>query len=313
VKEIPAGSPRAFTRHVEKELASFTPELFVIGKGCDSNIPVVGFSPNYWHVEKKLLQMLREVGCKIMLLSLDDPNDCGFTITAFDMELIDYMGTCCMGTEGVYNRYGKTKVFEFWPAWDPTWGEVSTPAEKDCDFLIVGTPYLKGDHLTMGPSIARRDIAMKAVSMGLNVRIYGPDNWLQEEHGGHPSLAPVYCGHAGGDQWPAIFRGAKVVYNSFVRQGYRYLNDRVPIVGGYGSFLLMEQQEGLDEEFEHEKDCGYHAYGDINSFEKELAKFVRDDDLREDCAHNMQLKIISNHTYAHRAHMLDRLWKGGAV
>lgn len=276
--------------------------LVVGAKLSDSNIPAHGQAPPFWHVRSEDIARVKAEGAVFLYVTLDDPDGCGFAIQCDHQRAADAVGTCCVGTRETYKNHGQPHVFEFWPGWDEAL-RAPTPAdaERPIDFLFVGSPYLRPNDAF---GIPRRDVVLAAMSLGLRVELYGSGDWLHAHLGGDPSLAEVYKGAADFNRLHELYGRAKLGYSSFLQRGFRYLNDRVPIMAGAGAFCLLEEQLGLEGEFPEGVMVGYHRYRDLDSFRARLAWWASHDAERVQAAARMQRHVLARHTWGSRADLL---------
>lgn len=277
-------------------------DAIVIGKGMDSNRVANDQAPPFWHIRHDDLLALKQRGATIVLLDLDSPDSFGFMSNCGLISTADLYGTCCIEVADIAKRWTAGKVQEFWPAWDQSLRKPHDPTSKrDVDLVMVGSPYT-APNAQFG--IPRRDVVQAAIDMGLNVEIFGPGLWITEEFGSH-AFAPYYKGFAAWDDLHNVFARAKVTYNSFLRRGFRYMNDRPFIAAGGGSFLLMEEQLGIDQELREGEHVGYHKHRDIEHFKERLRWWIDNDTERVAAATAMQKLTLAEHTYASRAAALS--------
>lgn len=300
VNEVPVDSPQAFGNFLAEESKRLDASLVVIGKAYDSNRPCPNVEPLFWHVLPGTIERIKSDGAVVILTTLDDPDGWGWGIQTGIPRVVDAIGTCCIGTREFYKRHTTADVFEFWPAWDQVL-RTPPPRAPVVDLVLVGTPYV-APNADFG--LPRRAVVQAALDIGLSVEVYGPD-WDNEERGGHPSLAPYWRGLAPWDNLHRILARGKVAYNSFLRQGFRYLNDRPPIAAGAGAFVLMEQQLGLDGEFPEGTMCGYHQRNNVEDLKARLRWWVDNDAAREKAALAMQAHVLAHHTYVQRAAVIE--------
>lgn len=300
VAEVPADSPQAFGEFLVSEARKRSAALVILGKGLDSNRAVSGLEPPYWHVLPETVKRVKETGAVVVQLDFDSPDSFGFVTNCGLASAVDAIGTCCIGTREFYKRHTTADVFEFWPAWDQVL-RTPPPRAPVVDLVLVGTPYV-APNADFG--LPRRAVVQAALDLGLSVEVYGPD-WDNEERGGHPSLAPHWRGLAPWDTLHHVLARGKVTYNSFLRQGFRYLNDRPPIAAGAGAFVLMEQQLGLDGEFPEGTMCGYHQRNNVEDLKARLRWWVDNDAAREKAALAMQAHVLAHHTYVQRAAVIE--------
>lgn len=314
-------SPHEFHEFLTAECLQHKPDAVIIGKGFDSNQPLTSIKHNpgstptakelgswgkarFWHILPKTIEYLKASGIMTMWLSLDQPDDFGWSIATGVPQICDAIGTCCIEVKDMYKRFTASEVFEFWPAWDTELRSVSNPT-KEHDFLIIGTPYFTPNSQF---GIPRREIALAALEIGVKPTIYGPEYWIDDNAGGSSDLKPYYKGFANWDDLHNIFAKSKITYNSFLRRGFRYVNDRIFIAGPV-SFLLMENQIGLEMEFVADKHVGWHQHKDIDDFKNKLKFWLENDNLRNNCLKAMQSNILNNHTYLKRAELIDSVLK----
>lgn len=306
LSHIRAMGPIAYGQHLRQIVDREKPDLICLGKNFDTNAPSTETKPaSWWTIRDEDLRYFRSRGVLLCYLSLDDPDALSFALGSLIPQNVDMVGTCCIETAPYYKRYAEVEVFEFWPAWDQVERQPVLDPKPDVDFMLVGTPY-SAPNSEFG--IPRREIARRAIEMGLRVEIYGP-GWLDPVQGGDETFAPYYKGVADFNELHLLFSRAKLTYNSFLRRGYRYLNDRVPIAAGGGSFLLMEHQNGLPEEFVDGVMVAYHGYRDLRSFEEVLTYWLKDDACRTAAAKQMQAYVLKNHTYRSRAETIHKTYE----
>lgn len=311
---VPKGGSADFGHFIRSDVQTLKPHLVVVGKGFDSNCPDPGADPPFFHVRVEDLAWVRKQGAIVVYLTLDDPNDLGFAVGTHVLSEVDAIGTCCVGTRHDYADHSAAPVFEFWPAWDQVLRlerDRMIREEHRCDVVFVGTPYTNNPDGS-GPSIARRDVALAALDMDCEVHVFGKPAWTSRMDGGDPRLESCYRGEARWEDLHHIFRAAKVTYNSFIRQGQRYANDRIPIAGGAGGFLLMEDQLFLGQEFAEGLHVGYHRRGNLDSFRERLAWWLAHDAERTGAAERMRALVHGKHTMAHRAVLLTRVYEEAA-
>lgn len=305
----PRGTPAEYGAFLRAEVERLRPQLLVLAKACDSNIPAPGCKPEFWHILLDDIAWVRKQGTIVVYLGLDDPGDFGFCALTNMWTEVDAIGTCCIGTREDYASYSTAPVFEFWPAWDRTRKLEPPKPEHVCDLAIVGSPYFLGTPERMGPTIARRDIALAAMEMGVKLHIYGGANWLVEAHGGDPKLTPCYKGPVDFADVHNVMAAAKVTYCSFTRQAKRYANDRIFLAGGAGAFLLMEDQLFLGQEFVEGVHCDWHRRGSLDSFRERLTYWLSHEEERQLCAARMRALVLERHTYKQRAELLDQVYR----
>jgi len=309
LESVPKGSSADFGAFVRQDVDQVQPHLVIIGKGFDSNVPDPAAKPPFFHLPVEDVAWVRKRGAIVVYLTLDDPADLGFAAATNMLAELDAVGTCCIGTRVDYESHTTAPVFEFWPAWDHVLRGDPVPAEDErCDVVFVGTPYTSNRDGT-GPSISRRDVALSAIEMGAKVHVYGRSIWLDRQHGGDPRIEPHYRGELAWDRLHHVFGGARITYNSFVRQGQRYMNDRVPIAGGAGSFLLMEDQMFLGRDFAEGVHVGYHRRGKLESFKERLAWWLEHEEERAAAAAKTRALILSKHTMLQRGALLSAVYE----
>lgn len=304
---LPQRSAREFGAHLRQAVKESGACAVVLGKACDSNVPAPGASPSFWHVSPDDLRQLRDAGVAVVLLDLDQPDSLPWITHSGVAGSCDAIGTCCVGARTQLAAWTQAEVFEFWPAWDEALRGTERPQareEWECDLAMVGTPYYRCSSFPE-IGVARRDVALRAREMGARVKLWGGDHWLRPELGGDPSLADCYMGPADWGDLHAIFASARITYNSFIRRGFRYLNDRVPIAGGAGSFVLMEAQAGLEQEFRQGVHVGYCRYDDIPDLSAQLEWWLSHEPERRQAAERMRQHVFSRHTYAQRAEVVS--------
>jgi len=137
----------------------------------------------------------------------------------------------------------------------------------------------------------------------MNLWIHGSDAWTKSDQGGYSSLWRQYHGYW--TDWSKVhelFAGARVNFNSHIKRGRDYLNDRAPMVMGAGGFMIMDRQPGLDGWFVENQEVVYY-----DSLEDLLAKtmyYLRRPDDRERIGRAAREKVLAEHTYAVRAKQL---------
>lgn len=269
------------------QIEEHRPDVYLCGKG--------------WHFEKMIkpetVEWIRtKVGCT-MYWSLDDPD---FVPTFMRQEMwrgYDVVLTCCAGSIKDYESKGLDGHL-MWPAWDQVnWKAVNVPEKDKVDFVIVGTPYT----VTRPP---RRDIAAGVIAADLDLEIYGSDAWLRShpDHfaAGYPSLKANYKGmFLDWKNVPSLFAKARVNLSNHIREGYLYLNDRVPLVLGTGGFLIVDRIEGLSDVFIEDKHVVY--YDDLADLVAKAKFYVEHQEERDRIAKVGQRFVLKHHTYENRA------------
>jgi len=292
---------REFGRFLRDAALRIEADVLVVGKGCDSNRRDETVEPPFFHLYREDVQQIRAAGTALVLLDLDVPDSFSFVRDCGLMGAADSYGICCIGARDHIARYTEGEVWEFWPAWDQLLREtIPARADRPVDLVMIGSPYVNPNPEF---GLARRDVVRAALDVGLVVEVYGDPLWLSPEFG-DPSFAPFFKGRAAWHEVHAIMGRSKIGYNSFLRRGFRYLNDRPFIVAGAGAFLLSEEQLGIDAVFREREHCGYHRYRDVASLRAELAYWMAHEEERLEAAENLQRFVLAEHTYANRAEVL---------
>jgi len=286
-------SNEEYDQILRSQIEEHRPDVYLCGKG--------------WHFDKMIRPETTEwiheqVGCTVYW-SLDDPD----FVPAFRRlgmhRGYDIALTCCGGSIPEYRLMGLESHL-FWPAWDQAARDPVFVNEKDrdCDFLIVGTPYTT-------TRIQRRDVAAAMASIvEIDLKLYGGKEWLRAPSpggiaGGYPSLRPYYHGYW--KQWDTVhrlFASARINFANHLHHEHMYLNDRVPMVLGTGGFLLLDRIPGMEEVFKDEQDVVY--YDDLQDLVAKALYYLDRPLLRERIALNGQARIRADHTYERRVEQL---------
>lgn len=290
--------PKVCGEHLRNVVRRENVDVLIIGKGLDSNTPRADVSPPYWHIPVDDLLEIRNRGVVNVLLDLDSPDSFPWITQTGLVGSCDVIGTCCIGAKKDLERWTDGNVVEFWPAWDQVQRQPPVvQTQWDSDLILIGTPYL-APNPEFG--IPRRDVVRTARELGLSVVIYGPEDWIRPDFGDE-SFADCYRGVAPFHALHYLMAASKITYDSFLRRGFRYINDRLPIAGGAGAFLVCEEQLGLEEEFRQDIHIGWHRYRDRDSLRQALEWWSSHDAERTQCAIAMQRHILEHHTYEARA------------
>lgn len=325
---IPPMLPHEYGAFIERECADRGVNVLVLSKPFDTNRCAKhgqpcgthscgggGLDPNFWHLPADSVKRLRDSGTIIVWLTLDDPEDWQYGTATKLYPLLDVAGSCCDDSVPWYARYAPRVVaFRWWPAFDPLeypeHADHERPQpEPTCDFaMVAGTYYAPdkpGGKPNPGFGLLRRDVVRAALAAGAKVHLYGSEDWVKPERGGAEDFAPLYRGFAPRPTLADLFARSRIAYSSFIRRGWNYLTDRIPIAAGGGAFNLMEAQPGLGEEFRHGKHCAYHVPGSAEDVTRNVEWWLEHEGKRRECADAMRRLVLAEHNYDVRAGELD--------
>uniref|UniRef100_A0A6M3LZZ6 Putative glycosyltransferase n=1 Tax=viral metagenome TaxID=1070528 RepID=A0A6M3LZZ6_9ZZZZ len=310
----------------------------------DAVVQFKGWVDGQRKIEPATIRALKEEhGCRTVYWSVDDPDFVGWFLHqlcppgTWDVAL-----TCCRDSLAYYRRADVPQVHLFYPGHDVGWPVEDLEAwaspppgcprviPESVDLVIAGHPYWRG----VGSDVARADVAVRALDMGLTVALYGPpDTWDHDFRAaekaargaeaeplvnGYPRLCPHYHGWLPHDEVWRAYLNAKVVFNNHLRkdpgnrQKYQgYLNDKVfQICGTGGAVMVMDEQPGVSpevytagEEYLEYRRCARWE-DTLDEAMSVIKRAVDDQEIRRSVSKAARQRTLEQHMWDNRAAQL---------
>lgn len=290
-----------------KFASEFKPDVFVLHKGWHHY-------ENHarWSVPPYSLWWLRKMCARMVYMSFDDPAGAPITLGLDIVPPFDMWLTSCPGIADLFKIPKRCAVHEYWLAWDDRISQpIPVEPELEVDVAITGHPYHRPfppPHWQHGFGTPRADLARAVLERGWNLGIWGPNTWLDREHGGDPLLGPWYRGWLDPSQVHRVHRSAKVTLATQLCEGRRYDAGRLPWTLGAGGCLAHEDRPGLREEFGGS--VGWFRYGDLREAMEKVDFLLRHPHVRAEMSAEGQRIVLERHTWKVRAMRLVELVGG---
>lgn len=290
-------TPEEWADGAALEVVNFRPDVLVLHKGW-------AWFPGHkgiWVVPPAFLGWATARVRASLYLCADDPAGTPITLLHGLHLHFDAWLTTCPGIVEMFPEIASVHVEEFWLAQDGRQPLTDVDPSLEVDVAMTGTPYYRPfpePHYQHGFSCPRRDIVLAAIDQGHKVGVWGPPTWLDREHGGDPRIEPVYRGWIDTSRVHVVHRSAKVTIATNLVDGRRYESGKLWCVGA-GGCLLMEEREGLREEFGER--VAWFPPGDVGAAMRELGALLGDDARRERMRQEGRAFVLARHSWRERA------------
>lgn len=177
--------------------------------------------------------------------------------------------------------------------------ECCNPARHALPADQVVDPRFRCDIATAGSAHAARVAVFRHLTE-FDVRIWGnpPPLWM-DTHEVAPMLQRRFVAY---HEKALVFRSASIVLNTLYPSEICGVNVRTFEIAAAGGFQLVSHRPGLDELFNDGRELV--SYKGLDDLREKIRYYLVHDQLRQQIARAGQERVLAEHTYARRLHLL---------
>lgn len=131
-----------------------------------------------------------------------------------------------------------------------------------------------------------------------NLGVFG-DHWTKYFMLKGKKTPSYYRGRASGETVNKIYLSSKIVLNIHHPHSIEGLNTRTFDIPACGAFEMVDYKKNIEKHFEIDKEIV--TFRDINELKSKIDFYLKNDDLRKAITERGKQKVLSEHTWVHRA------------